>query len=60
MTEKTSKFKTAARYATQVVQLFVDGLVEGLGEGLADVILDSKDLNGHGGDNHTDHGSTGV
>eukprot|EP00252_Welwitschia_mirabilis_P019924 TRINITY_DN4741_c0_g1_i2.p1 TRINITY_DN4741_c0_g1~~TRINITY_DN4741_c0_g1_i2.p1 ORF type:complete len:143 (+),score=26.37 TRINITY_DN4741_c0_g1_i2:248-676(+) len=38
---KPTKFERAARFATQVVQLFVDGLVEGLGEGLADVLLDN-------------------
>jgi hypothetical protein len=66
---RPNKFKSAARFATQVVQFFVDGLVEGLGEGLADVILDNgtRDWNGRGGDNHTgggdnhtDHGDNGV
>jgi len=58
---RQKKLKTAARFATQVVQLFVDGLVEGLGEGLADVILDNgtRGFNGHGGGNNTDHGDNG-
>ncbi|GLJ22801.1 hypothetical protein SUGI_0429630 [Cryptomeria japonica] len=38
---KLSKVGRAARYASQVVQIFVDGLVEGLGEGVADAIVDT-------------------
>jgi hypothetical protein len=59
---KPSKFKTAARFATQVGLLFVDGLVQGLGDGIAGVILDNitRDSNAHGGhDNRTDDGDNG-
>ncbi|GLJ22807.1 hypothetical protein SUGI_0429800 [Cryptomeria japonica] len=37
---KMSRVARAARYASQVVRIFVDGLVEGLGEDVGDGILD--------------------
>ena len=58
--EKQNKFRTAARFATQVGQVFVGALVESLGEAVANVILDSvtRDYNGH--ENQTDHRNTGL
>lgn len=38
---KMTKVSRAARYASQVVRIFVDGLLEGLGEGVGDFILDT-------------------
>ncbi|GLJ22808.1 hypothetical protein SUGI_0429830 [Cryptomeria japonica] len=38
---KLSKIGRAARYASQIVQIFVDGLLEGIGETVGDLILDT-------------------
>ncbi|KAH9302742.1 hypothetical protein KI387_014325 [Taxus chinensis] len=53
---KKSKIGRAARYASQVVQLFVDGLVEGLGEGVGDALLNNVTREIPINDNDDKHG----